>query len=192
MKLQDRLPDSVRIGGRKYKADFDFRNVLRMMDILGNNNLTEEAREWLAVRCIMRKPVKGALDVIRKMLFGADKEEDQEEDDGTRLTSFDQDAALIRAAFWQTYRIDLYTEKLHWLAFLELLRGLPEGTRYMEVVGIRAKPMPAPTKYNMEERQWLQKAKARYAVKQTEEEIARNYDKGVQRVFAGLMGMMKG
>jgi hypothetical protein len=62
----------------------------------------------------------------------------------------------------------------------------------MEVVGIRAKPMPAPTKYNTEERQWLQKAKARYAVKQTEEETARNYDRGVQRVFAGLMGMIKG
>jgi hypothetical protein len=192
VKLQDRLPDSVRINGKRYAADFDFRNVLRMMDILGDKNLTDEAREWLAVKCIMKKPVKGALDAIRKILFGADKEEEQVEDDGTRLTSFDQDAALIRAAFWQTYRINLYTEKLHWLAFLELLRGLPEGTRYMEVVGIRAKPMPAPTKYNTEERQWLQKAKARYAVKQTEEETARNYDRGVQKVFAGLMGMIKG
>jgi hypothetical protein len=192
VKLQDRLPDSVRINGKRYAADFDFRNVLRMMDILGDKNLTDEAREWLAVKCVMKKPVKGALDAIRKILFGADKEEEQGEDDGTRLTSFDQDAALIRAAFWQTYRINLYTEKLHWLAFLELLRGLPEGTRYMEVVGIRAKPMPAPTKYNMEERQWLQKAKARYAVKQTEEETARNYDRGVQKVFAGLMGMIKG
>lgn len=192
MKLQDRLPDSVRINGKRYKADFDFRNVLRMMDLLGDKNLTEEAREWLAVRCIMKKPVKGALDAIRKILFGADKEEDQEEDDGTRLTSFDQDAALIRAAFWQTYRINLYTERLHWLAFVELLRGLPEGTRYMEVVGIRAKPMPTPTKYNMEERLWLQKAKARYAVKRTDEETARNYDRGVQKVFAGLMGMIKG
>jgi hypothetical protein len=192
VKLQDRLPDSVRINGKRYAADFDFRNVLRMMDILGDKNLTDEAREWLAVKCVMKKPVKGALDAIRKILFGADKEDEQEEDDGTRLTSFDQDAALIRAAFWQTYRINLYTEKLHWLAFLELLRGLPEGTRYMEVVGIRAKPMPAPTKYNTEERQWLQKAKARYAVKQTEEETARNYDRGVQKVFAGLMGMIKG
>lgn len=192
MKLQDRLPDSVRINGKRYKADFDFRNVLRMMAVLGDKNLTEEAREWLAVRCIMKKPVKGALDAIRKTLFGSDKDDDQEEDDGTRLTSFDQDAALIRAAFWQTYRINLYTEKLHWFAFIELLRGLPEGTRYMEVVGIRAKPMPTPTKYNMEERQWLQKAKARYAVKQTDEETARNYDRGVQKVFAGLMGMIKG
>ena len=31
MKLQDRLPDSVTVLGKRYKLDLDFRNVLRMM-----------------------------------------------------------------------------------------------------------------------------------------------------------------
>lgn len=188
MRLQDRLPDSVTVDGRKYKADFDFRNVLRMMDVLSNPNLTTEARDWLAAKCIMKKPVPGAIDAIKRLLFG---EEEPEGETGARLTSFEQDAELIRAAFWQTYRINLYTDKLHWIVFKELLHGLPEGTRYMEIIGIRARPMPIATKYNQEERAWLTKAKARYAIKQTDEEIERNYENGVQRLFTGLMGMIQ-
>lgn len=191
MKLHEHLPDTIKVDGKRHRVDLDFRNVLRMMEIMGDNTLTDEAREYLAVKCFMRKPVKGALSALKQLLFGADEKEDAEEGDGTRLTSFDQDAAMIRAAFWQTYRINLYTDKLHWFAFQELLRGLPEGTRYMEVVGIRAKPMPKPTKYNQEERAWLTKAKARYAIKQSEEEAERNYQQGVHKLFTGLMGMIQ-
>ena len=71
------------------------------------------------------------------------------------------------------------------------MEGYPEGTRYMEVVGIRAKPMPKPTRYNQEERAWLTKAKARYAIKQSEEEAERNYQQGVHKLFTGLMGMIQ-
>lgn len=191
MKLQDRLPDSVTVDGRRRRVDLDFRNVIRMMEILSDPNLTEEAREWLAVRCVMRRPVKGAYKALTELLFPQEDDQDPDDTPGQRLTSLEQDAELIRAAFWQTYRINLYTDRLHWFAFLELLHGLPEGTRYTDVVGIRARPMPPATKYNAEERAWLQKAKRRYAIKQTEAEQARNYENGVQRLFAGLMGMIK-
>ena len=33
MKLQDSLPDGVQVGRRFYRLDFDFRNVLKMMEI---------------------------------------------------------------------------------------------------------------------------------------------------------------
>ena len=184
MKLYERLPEHVEVNGRRYRLDLDFRNVLRMMDTLGRDDLLPGAREYLALRCIMRKPPKRTgpvLGAVRELLFPEHK------GDGQRLTSFEQDAGLIRAAFRQAYGIDLYRDKLHWMEFTELLSALPEGSRYSEVLGIRARPMPTPTKYNQQEREWLAKAKAAYALELDEKERAKAYEQGVKALFAGLI-----
>ena len=109
---------------------------------------------------------------------------------GKRLTSFEQDAPLIRAAFRQVYGIDLYREKLTWFEFKELMAGLPEGSRYEEVIGIRARPLPAPNKYNAKERQALLEAKQRVALHLTEAEAGKKYEADVAKIFAGLMSMI--
>ena len=70
--------------------------------------------------------------------------------------------------------------------------GLPEGTRYNEIISIRARPMPKATKYNADERQWLMRAKAEYALEMTEEQQERKYNEGVLSIFNGLMNMAKG
>ena len=165
--------------------DLDFRNVLRMMEVMGRDDLLPSARDWLALRCIMRRPPKDTgplMTEIRKLLFPA-----HNGGDGKRLTSFEQDADLIRAAFRQAYGIDLYRDRLHWLAFAALLSALPEGSRYSEVLGIRARPMPPPTKYNQQEREWLAKAKAAVALEMDEKERAKAYEQGVKALFAGLI-----
>jgi len=185
MKLYERLPDRVTVDGHRYRLNLDFRNVLRMMDIMGQDDLLPGARDWLALRCIMRRPPKkpgNVLNAVRTLLFPAHKGEN-----GPRITSFEQDADLIRAAFRQAYGIDLYRDKLHWMEFAALLSALPEGSRYSEVLGIRARPMPTPTKYNQQEREWLAKAKAAYALEMDEKERARAYENGVKALFAGLI-----
>ena len=166
MKLYESLPCSVMVGRKRVRCDFDFRNVLRMLETLQRNDLMPEAREWLAVRCVCRRPVKGTLQAVRQLLFA-----EPVRDDGQRVTSFEQDAPLIRAAFMQTYGINLWTARLHWLEFSELMRGIPEGTRYMETIGIRVREMPAPTKYNQKEREWLAKAKRSVALKRLHLEL---------------------
>lgn len=189
MRLQDRLPDSVKVGRKKYKLDLDFRNVLDMMDIMARDDLLPEARSYLALKCVLKRPPKECgivLDEVRKLLFGASRPAD-----GKRITDFQQDADLIRAAFRQVYGINLFTDKVHWLEFTVLLANLPEGNRYSEILGIRARPMPKATKYNMEERQWLAKAKAAYALKVNAEEAQENYQKGVHDLFLALKGMTK-
>lgn len=190
MKLQERLPDSVIINGKRYKADFDFRNVLDLMDTLARDDLLPGAREFLAVKCVLRKPPKDAhkaLEAVREVLFPATKKSA----DSKKLTSFEQDADLIRAAFRQAYNIDLYRDSVHWVEFSALLNALPEGSRYSEILGIRARPMPKATKYNAEERQWLMKAKAQCALKLSDEEQEKNYERCVQNVFSGLLSIAK-
>jgi len=188
MKLQERLPDSVRVAGRRYRLDLDFRNVLRLMNELGRDDVLPTVREYRALRCVMRRPPRRTAPVmaaVRELLFPARGSVPA----GKRLTSFEQDADLIRAAFLQEYGIDLWRDRLHWIEFSALLSALPEGSRYSDVLGIRARPMPKATKYNAEERRWLAHAKEACRLRLSDAEARAAYDEGVRNVFAVLMGM---
>lgn len=189
MKLQDRLPRGVTVAGRFYRLNFDFRCVLRLIDTLARDDLTPEARAYLALKCVMRRPPKdtqAALLAVREIIFPGAK---AAAPDKARITDFAQDADLIRAAFMQVYGISLYRDRLHWLEFQSLLAGLPEGSRYSEVLGIRARPMPAPTKYNAEERAWLARAKAELAIKMTDAERERSLEHSLRGVALSLLTM---
>ena len=187
MKLYEALPDHVMVRGKKVRLDLDFRNVLRMIDILTQDDLTDEAREWLAMKCICKHPVKGMVPAVKKLLFPQETKKTKE-----RIMDYAQDADLIRAAFQQAYGIDLYTDKLHWLRFSCLLSCLPEGTRYSDVLSIRSRPIPEATKYNQEERNWLIQAKAKVRLQLTEKELQDKYESDVSNIAAVLMGMAGG
>lgn len=184
MKLYDRLPDGVTVGGRFYRLDFDFRNVLRMMETMARDDLMPEAREYLALKCLTKRPknVSKVLAAVRSLLFVKTYKADAK-----KVTDFEQDAALIRAAFRQAYGIDLYRDRLHWIEFSELLNAIPEGNRYAEVIGIRVRPIPSPTKWNGDERAWLIKAKADVALQMSEKEQQDKYQRDVACVAASLL-----
>ena len=189
MKLQERLPKGVMADGKFYKLDFDFRNVFNMIDILDDENLLPEAREFNALKCLTKHPrnVHKVLAEVKKLLFKAPRKAN-----GQKVTDFVQDAGLIRSAFRQVYGIDLFRDRLHWIEFTELLNAIPEGNRYSDVVGIRARPIPAPTKWNQSEREWLIRAKSDVALEMTEKERAERYDKDVQNIASFLLGWAEG
>lgn len=188
MKLQDRLPDGVTVNGRFYRMDFDFRNVLRLLDILKRDDLFPGAKIYLALKCVMRHPPKRCALIFKAVdeLLFPDRET------GEKITDFEQDADRIRAAFLQAYGINLYRDKLHWIEFRDLLACLPSGSRYTDVLSIRAREIPPATPYNQKEREWLIKAKASCALKISDEERERIYKRGVSDIFAGMMSMAKG
>jgi hypothetical protein len=187
MKLQDSLPEGVTVDGKFYRLDFDFRNVLKMMDELDRDDVMPEARSYNALKCLTKRPrnVEKVLQAVKALLF-----EQKPKKDAKKVTDFVQDAGMIRAAFRQAYGIDLYRDKLHWVEFSELLNAIPDGSRYTEVIGIRTRPMPAATKWNAEERKWLLKAKADVALHLSEKEQAKQYEEDVAKVFAGLMNIL--
>ena len=190
IRLRDRLPDRVTTGGRVWRVDLDFRHVLDLLGVLARDDLTPEARVWLALRCVMRRPPRkveaqaACLDALRAILFDGEKKPT-----GEKLTDFDQDADLIRAAFLQEYGVNLWRDRLHWLEFTALLAGLPEGSKYTEILGIRARPMPPPTKYNAELRRWLRQAKAECAVRMTDKEREESYKRGLRALAESLLGL---
>lgn len=188
LKLYERLPDSVTVDGKRYKCDFDFRNVLKMLEIAQREDIVPDAKDYLCARCLCNAPKNAGkvYDALCSILF-----EKRPETGEKRLTSYEQDAGLIRSAFRQVYGIDLFRAKLHWFEFTELLQNLPEGNRYEEIIGIRARPIPAPTKYNQKEREWLMRAKQSVALHLTEQEQAKKYEKDVANVFAGFLSMIQ-
>lgn len=190
MKLWERLPDGVTVNGKFYRLDFEFRNVLRMMEILGDDDLMPDARAYNALRCLTKHPknIPQVLLAVKALLFGKPT---TSAEDRQKITDFTQDAPLIRAAFKQAYGIDLYRDKLHWIEFRELLNAIPGGNRYSEVIGIRVRPLPKATRYNAEERAWLIKAKADVALEMTEDEQQKRYDTDVSNLATALKGMIK-
>ena len=188
MKLYERLPDRVTVGRRHFRLDLDFRNVLRMMDILARDDLLPDARDYLALRCVTKPKgdIQALMGAVRNLLFPARREDGRE-----KITDFSQDADLIRAAFLQCYGINLYRDKLHWSEFSGLLSSLPDGNRYSDILSIRTRPMPAPTKWNAEERAWLAKAKTQYAVRMTDQEIENQYRAGLRQMAESLLATAK-
>lgn len=190
-RLYDRLPDRVTVGERTYKLDLDFRNVMRMMDILARDDILPGPKEYLALRCVMKrrppKDCRAVLSAVSAMLFGTDITDTG----GERVTSFEQDADMIRAAFLQCFGINLYRDKLHWFEFQALVQNIPGGCKYMDVLNVRTQEIPAANKYNAKEREAIMKAKARYALKISPEERKRNYENAVHSVFRSMEGLAK-
>ena len=187
MKLHERLPDAVTVDGKRYRVDLDFRNVLRMIDALGREDMLPGAREYVALKCVMKRPPRNtgaAIAALREMLFPGGKKQS-----GEKMTDFVQDADLIRAAFLQAYGINLYRDRLHWLEFTGLLSCLPTGSRYADILSIRARPMPKPTKYNGEERKWLAEAKAKFAVRLTDKEMADSLQMSLHSTTLSLLAL---
>lgn len=193
MRLCEKLPNHVIVNGEKVKLNLDFRNVLRMIDVLGDDNLMSEARDYLALKCVYRHPkkrmlkdIKGTLNEIKNFLFGEPDGEWHE-----RITDYSQDAEMILSAFRQVYGINLLKDRLHWFEFTALLINLPQGNKYTEVLSIRARPIPVATQYNTEERQWLMKAKLMYGLKFSEkeqQEMFRHSMKGLASGFSSMAG----
>lgn len=60
LKLFERLPDSVTVDGKRYKCDFDFRNVLKLLEIMQRDDIYVDARDYLCTRCVCKKAPKNA------------------------------------------------------------------------------------------------------------------------------------
>ena len=181
------LPYSVTYKGRKYDLTPAYDNVLTMFaDVEG---VPEHRVPEIMGYYLLRVPSKdtGLLQAVSAVLFPPAKTVHQKSMD------FIQDGQLIYAAFMQADGIDLNDQrgKLHWWKFTALLRGLPSNTRFMEVVQIRTKPMPAPTKHNAQERAQLIRLKQEYALELSAEEREQQLQDGLRNMARMMLSMAK-
>ena len=196
MDLHIPLPWSVTLdSGRRIKLYASFDRVLAFLDVLQSKSMMEEDAEKTALfllfgdQRLSARETQQALAKAQSILF----EQQKCKDSGPRVMDFHQDAALILAAFRQAYGIDLFQEqgRLHWLEFLALLSGIPQNTRLSEVMEIRACKVPPATKSNHEQVRALLKAKAKYAIRISEEERRAQWQAGLQNIAKQMMSNAK-
>lgn len=169
MKLYETEPGTITLDGRKYPCKAPFDTVLFVLDVLRSGGLLTADREQLAFRLLFgrrlmsQKKKRLLLEALLNDLHGEPKAPS-----GTPpCMSFSQDADLIRAAFLQQYGIDLDQQRgrMSWKRFSALLSALTEQTEFVQVVQLRARPLPEPNQHNQKERMALIAAKQRIALR---------------------------
>ena len=114
--------------------------------------------------------------------------------DNKKYFDFKQDAGFIFSSFWQCYRIDLmkHHSRLHWWEFIALFNGLSDDTKIMQIIAIRSRPLPKPTKYNAEERRQLIRLKQLYQLEVSEKERKEQFQKGLAEIASALITLAGG
>lgn len=170
MNLTGARVKQVRVGKRFYTVNLSFDAVLFALQVMNNSSLIDAHKVRLAARTLCRFPpatTKGRgllLQQAFKLLGGADKKGAGKND---QCIDFQQDADLIRISILQQYHIDLdaMRGRLDWRYFCQLLSGLSEQTPLGQVIKIRTMEVPAPNKYNAEQRRQIIDQKRRFAIR---------------------------
>lgn len=185
----DALPESVRVCGLNVPIRTDFRVWLMLEQLLADDELTQIERVALALNLVyIDKSYQDTTEAVNALIWfyrGGNPEDKRltkiaEKKPPKKIYDIDQDAEYIFAAFWQTYKIDLTVERLHWWKFRALLHGLPEECLFSKIMGYRATNLGQIKDKETRARIGQKQALYRIRTGKTEEEkIARLYDSRV-------------
>lgn len=184
LDLSRKLTDKLVIDDKEFPLNLSFDNVLRLFEMWRDEDVPEFVKPHFAVRILTGETLEDFTveemsevfnEVFEEHISLSTVEDNHVEYDlagnpmKTTASNGKQEQApydirydgdYIYASFLQAYGIDLFDVqgKLHWKKFNALLSGLPEGTKFMEVVKIRKwKPQKGDSAEYKEEMRRLQK-----------------------------------
>lgn len=184
MRLYEQPCSAVTLGRRRFKLRLTYDRVLFALDAMQDPLLNDADRLRFMLGLLMKSRVPASIRVQTQLLEAimAQINQQRKAHDGPPVMSLVQDAPLIHAAFRQAYGIDLQRVDLPWETFCALLSGLPEDTRFCEVVSIRARPVPAQDRNNGKYIEDLLKAKASVALDMTPEQREASFQRGLNQL----------
>ena len=180
----DEFETEIEIDGAFYEINMSFNNIYKFFNILKNPMLSDSEKVYYAVYRMIETDldleIEQLSDVLERLItefINAGEEVEQAVDLAGNpmpvakkepIYDLNHDAEYIYASFLQAYHIDLFDVKdsLDWRKFKALLLGLPEGTKFREVIDIRTRPYPK-GKGASEERKKLKELKQHYALPNT-------------------------
>lgn len=200
LDLSRKLTDKLVIDDKEYALDLSFDTVLKMFEMMRDDDIPEYIKPHFAIRMLISKSLAGNTREEKAESFNNDFENYSIEemakvfksvfeehislsdvkdnhveydlagnpmkttasDDTKQRAPYDirYDGDYIYSSFLQAYNMDLFDMqgKLHWKKFNALLSGLPEGTKFMEVIKIRKwKPQKGDSAEYKEEMRRLQR-----------------------------------
>lgn len=194
LKLTEKPKNYIYVDNRKIKIKPYFKNVLICLEVEDDEIFTDVEKIEICAKILIASKVSSLQEkakILNEVFKSLSENNEQQQ-----IKSFDfkQDADYIYSAFMQTYNIDLLSKKynkMHWNEFVALFSGLPENTRIMQIIDIRMKPLPKPTKYNAEQRSELMRLKALYRVKTSKKDSDKQLADGLRKIAEALEGMAK-
>lgn len=184
LDLSRKLTDKLVIDDEEFPLDLSFDNVLRLFEMWRDEDVPEFVKPHFGIRILTGETLEDFTveemsevfnEVFEEHISLSTVEDNHVEYDlagnpmKTTASNGKQEQApydirydgdYIYASFLQAYGIDLFDVqgKLHWKKFNALLSGLPEGTKFMEVIKIRKwKPQKGDSTEYKEEMRRLQK-----------------------------------
>ena len=137
--LYEKFPEHVLISGEKYRIVTDFREYIKLLDLLRDNEVDTMEKAELILMWFIDPPQADFHDCLKALSsFMTDyrgKEEHIDPEDDTKenrgkekqVLSYTQDAPFILSGFIECYGIDLTTVKYkHWWKFRMLIDGMNE------------------------------------------------------------------
>ncbi|MCW6681614.1 bacteriophage Gp15 family protein [Aerococcaceae bacterium NML160702] len=170
--------DRIEIEGVMYNIDMRFDTVMRFIYLLKDDELSDRVKLNQALKLMIDDTltdypistqhealvalvnyVEGEDKVVHYDLRGNVIPTPYEEP----VTDYEQDFDYIYAGFIQTYGIDLLEQwDMDWRKFKALLKSLPKGTKYREVIEIRQMDS---ANYKGKDKEQIERAKRHYALK---------------------------
>ena len=184
LDLSRKLTDKLVIDDEEFPLNLSFDNVLRLFEMWRDEDVPEFVKPHFGIRILTGETLEDFTveemsevfnEVFEEHISLSTVEDNHVEydlagnpmktttsDKGQERAPYDIrfDGDYIYASFLQAYGIDLFDVqgKLHWKKFNALLSGLPEGTKFMEVIKIRKwKPQKGDSAEYKEEMRRLQK-----------------------------------
>ena len=165
--ISKKMDDKLVLNNTEYQLLLSFDRVLWVFDMWGNKEIPPQLKPNLALAKLTDDVTFKDMDTVEALAIYADifeshiqvtraideverydiegnvmpkKPKDDLESDDKPLFSIKYDGEYIFSSFMQAYNIDLIEEqgKLHWQKFNALLAGLPDGTKLVEIMKIRA------------------------------------------------------
>ena len=192
--LVDKLPRTVEIAGTEHPISTGFRTGVLFEQLMQSAGFTEEEKLSQALHLYYSGTIPPLPEAVNALMWfyacGKDCSSGAASVSGApqRIYSFDQDDAMIYAAFWSQYRIDLTEiDDLHWWKFRALLSALDESNLFVKVMGFRS--MRNTSDMTPAQRQYYGKMKALYKLpdERSEDEKTRAF----ASIFAGGLRVEK-
>ena len=191
MTLQKAPKEFITYMGVDYPFHPYFNRVLTLLtEVFPSTLYSDYEIAKITIESLSEAPVcQDVFELILLELFPKPKHRYEEK----RTMDFEQDAGLIYAGFLQAYGIDLFQErnKMDWRIFIELVRGLPEGTEFSRVVKIRCTDIPERTKGNEKYIDSLIKAKRAVEIEEPEEDKRKRFAQQWIAIAEGLMNVRR-
>lgn len=184
LDLSRKLTDKLVIDDEEFPLNLSFDNILRLFEMWRDEDVPEFVKPHFGIRILTGETLEDFTveemsevfnEVFEEHISLSTVEDNHVEYDlagnpmKTTASNGKQEQApydirfdgdYIYASFLQAYGIDLFDVQgeLHWKKFNALLSGLPEGTKFMEVIKIRKwKPQKGDSAEYKEEMRRLQK-----------------------------------